>query len=113
MGLTQVGPICIAGSSAGHFLPSRLALTEARPPSPPLPAVLHPRIRGMIRAFSSSPERPVHEPPPMTIAKRRPPRAAATPPLPAFTPVPRQGSRHDGWTPRRPDRLYRGAGRHR
>lgn len=34
----------------------------------------------------------------MTIDKSRPPRTA---PLPAFTPVPRQCNRHDGWTAER------------
>ena len=35
----------------------------------------------------------------MTIDKSRLPRTA---PLPAFTPVPRERLRHDGWTPERP-----------
>lgn len=35
----------------------------------------------------------------MTIDKRR--RAAKPGTLPAFTPVPRQCARHDGWTPDR------------
>ena len=38
----------------------------------------------------------------MTIDKTRLPRPAGSkPPLPSFTPVPRQSTRHDGWTPER------------